>query len=42
VGETFNFQGRDWVVERVQPVASDELDRRVVAREIASEFLAAS
>jgi hypothetical protein len=41
VGETFNFQGRDWVVERVQPVAPQELDRRVVAREIASESLAA-
>jgi hypothetical protein len=41
VGETFNFQGRDWVVERVQPVASAELDRRVVAREVASESLAA-
>jgi len=41
VGETFNFQDRDWVVERVQPVASGELDRRLVAREIASESLAA-
>jgi hypothetical protein len=41
VGEKFRFQGRDWVVERVQSVTSAELDRRVVAREIASESLAA-
>jgi hypothetical protein len=37
VGETFNLRGRDWVVERVDLVASKDLDRRLVAREVVSE-----
>ena len=37
VGETFTLRGRNWVVERVDTVSSKGLDRRLVAREIASE-----
>lgn len=37
VGETFTLHGRTWVVERVDTVSSKGLDRRLVAREIASE-----
>lgn len=37
VGETFTLHGRDWVVERVEAAASEGLDRRLVAREVASE-----
>ena len=36
VGETFMLQGREWVVERVAPVAGADFDRRLVAREVES------
>jgi hypothetical protein len=37
VGETFTLHGRNWVVERVAAVSSKGLDRRLVAREVASD-----
>jgi hypothetical protein len=38
VGETFNLYGRDWVVQRVDVVSKEDLDRRVVARELDSDL----
>ena len=37
VDETFMLHGREWVVERVAPVAAADFDRRLVAREIESK-----
>jgi hypothetical protein len=34
VGETFSLRGRDWVVQRVDAVTQEDLDRRLVAREL--------
>jgi hypothetical protein len=34
VGESFDLRGRRWVVSKVDPVEQDDLDRRLVAREI--------
>jgi hypothetical protein len=34
VGESFDLHGRHWVVARVDTVHKDDLDRRLVAREV--------
>jgi hypothetical protein len=34
VGETFTLHGRRWVVQRVDAVSGEHLDRRLVAREL--------
>jgi hypothetical protein len=34
VGESFDLGGRRWMVARVDAVEKDDLDRRLVAREI--------
>jgi hypothetical protein len=34
VGERFDLRGRRWVVARVDAVEKDDLDRRLVAREV--------
>jgi hypothetical protein len=38
VGETFSLHGRDWVVQRVDAVTEEDLDRRLVARELVSDL----
>ena len=38
VGETFSLHGREWVVQRVHAVTEDDLDRRLVARELVSDL----
>jgi hypothetical protein len=38
VGERFNLHGREWVVQRVDSVTEDDLDRRLVARELVSDL----
>ena len=38
VGETFSLHGRDWVVERVDAVTEEHVDRRLVARELVSNL----
>jgi hypothetical protein len=34
VGESFDLRGRRWVVSKVDAVQRDDLDRRLVAREL--------
>jgi hypothetical protein len=34
VGESFDLRGRRWVVSKVDTVHRDDLDRRLVAREL--------
>jgi hypothetical protein len=34
VGESFDLRGRRWVVAKVDTVKKDDLDRRLVAREL--------
>jgi hypothetical protein len=34
VGESFDMHGRNWVVAKVDTVHKDDLDRRLVAREV--------
>ena len=38
VGETFSLHGREWVVQRVHTVTEEDLDRRLVARELVPEL----
>jgi hypothetical protein len=38
VGETFTLHGRSWVVQRVDAVSDEHLDRRLVARELDSDL----
>ena len=38
VGESFSLHGRDWVVQRVDAVTEEDLDRRLVARELVSDL----
>jgi hypothetical protein len=38
VGETFTLHGRTWVVQRVAAASGENLDRRLVARELASDL----
>jgi hypothetical protein len=38
VGETFSLHGREWVVQRVDTVTKENLDRRLVARELVSDL----
>jgi hypothetical protein len=38
VGETFTLHGRRWVVQRVDAVSGEHLDRRLVARELDSDL----
>jgi hypothetical protein len=38
VGERFNLHGRDWVVQRVDAVTEEDLDRRLVARELVPDL----
>lgn len=37
VGETFHLKGRRWVVAAVRPVQKEDLDRRLIAREVDEE-----
>ena len=41
VGETFDFRGRRWVVSTVDQVDRENLDRRVLAREVDETEIAA-
>ena len=34
VGETFDLRGRRWVVSKTEKVDREDLDRRVIAREV--------
>jgi hypothetical protein len=36
-GETFDLDGRRWIVTRVSPAKSLNVDRRIVARELLAE-----
>ena len=41
VGETFDFRGRRWVVSKVDRIDREDLDRRVLAREVDQTEVAA-
>ena len=40
VGETFDLRGRHWVVSRTEKVDREDIDRRVIAREVEEQVAA--
>ena len=41
VGETLNLRDRQWIVSKVERIDREGLDRRVVAREVEGDEIAA-